>query len=34
MGLMAQEVEKKHPDAVKTIDGVKAVDYGKALANG
>lgn len=30
MGLMAQEVEKKHPDAVKTIGGVKLVNYGKA----
>ena len=30
IGLMAQEVEKTHPDAVTTIGGIKAVDYGKA----
>lgn len=30
MGMMAQEVEKKHPDAVKTIGGIKMVNYGKA----
>lgn len=28
MGVMAQDVEKKNPDAVKEIDGVKAVNYG------
>lgn len=27
MGVMAQEVEKKNPDAVKTIAGLKLVDY-------
>lgn len=31
IGLMAQEVEKKHPEAVVKIDGIRAVDYGKAL---
>lgn len=31
VGLMAQEVEKRKPDAVKTIGGVKHVDYGKAI---
>lgn len=31
IGLMAQEVEKKKPGAVKTIGGVKHVDYSKAL---
>lgn len=31
LGLMAQEVEKKRPDAVKTVGGVKHVDYSKAL---
>lgn len=31
MGLMAQEVEKKRPDAVVDIGGYKAVDYGRAL---
>jgi Chaperone of endosialidase len=30
IGLMAQEVEKRHPDAVAEIDGVKFVHYGKA----
>ena len=30
MGLMAQEVEKKRPGAVKTMGGIKMVDYGKA----
>jgi hypothetical protein len=33
MGLMAQEVEEKHPDAVAEFGGFKAVDYGKALEN-
>ena len=28
MGVMAQDVEKKNPDAVKEIDGIKAVNYG------
>mgnify|MGYP000173890359 CR=1 FL=1 len=32
MGLMAQEVEKKKPGAVKTVKGIKFVDYGKALS--
>lgn len=31
IGLMAQEVERKSPGAVKTINGVKHVDYSKAL---
>ena len=30
MGLMAQDVEKKHPDAVHDIGGLKMVDYDKA----
>jgi len=30
MGLVAQEVEKHHPDAVSESHGYKAVDYGKA----
>lgn len=30
-GLMAQEVELVHPEAVVTINGVKAVDYSKAV---
>lgn len=35
LGLMAQEVEKKKPDAVvKRPDGLKMVDYGKALSLG
>jgi hypothetical protein len=29
MGVMAQEVEKAKPDAVRTVSGFKAVDYGK-----
>lgn len=34
IGLMAQEVEKKQPDAVvNTSSGMKLVDYGKALAS-
>lgn len=32
MGLMAQEVERKRPDAVVERGGIKFVDYGKALA--
>ena len=28
MGVMAQEVEKKHPEAVMEYDGIKAVNYG------
>lgn len=32
IGLMAQDVEKRQPDAVVEIGGVKAVDYGKALS--
>jgi hypothetical protein len=31
MGLMAQEVEKKNPDAVVKKGGIRFVDYGKAL---
>lgn len=31
VGLMAQDVEKRQPDAVVEIAGYKAVDYGKAL---
>lgn len=30
VGLMAQEVEKKHPEAVTEVDGVKFVRYDKA----
>jgi len=30
IGVMAQEVEKRYPDAVTEIGGYKAVDYGKA----
>lgn len=33
IGLMAQEVEKVRPDAVIEIDGMKYVDYAKALGN-
>jgi hypothetical protein len=32
IGLMAQEVEKKKPDAVTEVGGIKMVDYGKALS--
>lgn len=32
MGLMAQDVEKKTPEAVTEMGGIKFVDYGKALA--
>lgn len=31
IGLMAQDVEKLHPDAVVEIAGYKAVDYGRAV---
>ena len=32
IGLMAQDVEKRHPDAVLTTpSGMKVVDYDKAL---
>ena len=31
MGLMAQEVEKKKPEAVREVGGFKTVDYGIAL---
>jgi len=31
VGLMAQEVELVHPDAVVEINGVKAVNYSKAV---
>lgn len=30
IGLMAQEVERTRPDAVTTVGGIKAVDYGRA----
>ena len=30
VGLLAQDVEKRRPDAVKEFNGIKAVDYGKA----
>ena len=33
IGLMAQEVEDKHPDAVGLAGGYKTVDYGKATEN-
>ena len=34
IGLMAQEVQKKHPDAVRTdSQGIKEVDYSKATAD-
>ncbi len=32
VGVMAQDVEKRQPDAVKTIGGIKHVHYGKVLA--
>lgn len=32
LGLMAQEVEKKKPEAVKNVGGIRMVDYGKAVA--
>ncbi|CAB4155637.1 Domain of unknown function DUF4214 [uncultured Caudovirales phage] len=32
LGLMAQEVEKRHPDAVHEIDGIKMVNYRKATS--
>lgn len=32
MGLMAQEVEKKKPEAVQDVGGIKLVEYGKALS--
>lgn len=32
IGLMAQDVEKTRPDAVKEFGGIKAVDYDKATA--
>lgn len=34
LGLMAQEVEKRRPEAVAEIDGIKHVNYGKALTLG
>lgn len=34
LGVMAQEVEKDHPDAVKEIGGVKHVDYGRLFQLG
>lgn len=32
IGLMAQDVEKVHPEAVGSVAGVKTVDYGQAVA--
>jgi hypothetical protein len=32
IGLMAQEVEKHNPDAVRTVNGVKMVDYERAVS--
>ena len=32
LGLMAQEVEKRHPSAVHDVDGIKMVDYRKATS--
>lgn len=34
VGVMAQEAEKKRPDAIKEIGGVKHVDYGKLFELG
>ncbi len=34
VGVMAQEAEKKRPDAVKEIGGVKHVDYGRLFSLG
>jgi hypothetical protein len=34
LGFMADEVEKLHPGAVKTVAGVKMVDYEKAVQRG
>ncbi len=31
IGFMADEVESLHPDAVKVVNGIKHVDYGKAV---
>ncbi len=33
IGLMAQEVEKKKPHAVITVNGLKMVNYDKAMAS-
>lgn len=33
IGLLAQEVERWHPEAVTQVDGVRFVDYGKATAD-
>ena len=33
MGLIAQEVEKHHPDAVSSMHGLKMVHYGKATSD-
>jgi hypothetical protein len=33
IGLMAQDVEKKHPEAVYDMDGIKGVDYEEATKN-
>ena len=30
IGLLAQDVERRRPDAVREVNGVKLVDYGKA----
>ena len=34
IGLMAQDVEKKVPDAVHKVGKYKAVDYARALLGG
>lgn len=34
LGVMAQEVEKDHPEAVKEIGGIKHVDYGRLFQLG
>jgi len=33
IGLMAQDVERRYPDAVIEVGGIKLVDYGKATEN-
>jgi hypothetical protein len=33
MGLMAQDVQERDPDAVKEIAGILHVDYPRALEN-
>ena len=34
LGVMAQEVEKDHPEVVREIDGIKHVNYGKLFRLG